>query len=127
MRAIVTVWGLPEMGEEELKHLHLEIVEECAEHPILQVQKQQDMQVWFPPDLMKHGLGTDISVTVEPQPDRARSVESSADEYIVFKTIADMLRDRIWNALPVPYKNNAEVHVEVRVVERTFLAASSER
>ena len=59
---VVKVWGLPKLSEAELVFLHERIVEAAVSVKTSLIETEKDMMVWFPSDLMVHGLGENVLI-----------------------------------------------------------------
>jgi len=64
----VKVWCLPNDSEIVLNSLYKSIVEALVSIPELSIKGEEDILCLFPPDLMKYGLGEEISIEINGLP-----------------------------------------------------------
>jgi hypothetical protein len=90
---VIKVWCLPSgQSEEDLKHLHQEIVKAVLSVTELGLHDQSDMTCLFPPDLMKYGLGEEIIIEIGglfEKPERTQEVRQRLAEN-VGKAVKDL-------------------------------------
>ena len=77
---IIKIWCLPgSQTEDDLRHLHKEIVEAVVSIPELGLKDETQMVCLFPPDMMKYGLGSEVIVEVSglfEKPERTPEVRN---------------------------------------------------
>jgi phenylpyruvate tautomerase PptA (4-oxalocrotonate tautomerase family) len=76
---VIKVWCLPAgQTEEQLNHLHQEIVRAVVSISELGIKDENDMTCLFVPDLMSYGLGEEVIVEVcglYDKPERTKTVK----------------------------------------------------
>lgn len=80
---VIKVWCLPEQTEEELRRLHQGIVSAVVGVSELGLEDENDMTVFFPPDMMKYGIGSEVVVEVSglfSKPERTPEVRNRLAE-----------------------------------------------
>ena len=79
----VRVWPLPlDLTEDQLREIHLALVEAAKSIPFFRIESEQDFTVGFPRDMMAYGLGSDIVIEALCDIENVRSTEG--------KTIGDL-------------------------------------
>ncbi len=110
-KPIIWVWCLPRLSEEELQRLHSDLVAAVVSVGVLGIEKEADLIVLFPPDIMSYGLGTEILVEY---------VERTYHIMAVLKNLAAKLGNVIRKHFPEAFVQSTATSFDSSYSTRSF-------